>query len=233
MSVRAALASRQLGHVFAPVWHAESGALYGFEASPRFLDGTSPAEAFAIARETGDVAALGELSLLSALRASWNLPGMLLLRVDPTEDFAFELPSDTVLRPSGAIVAELPISAHVQAAALRHTAAVLRGQGLSLALSGHDSQALSRAFEDVGPDIVKVGPQQWSQGGEDVLGLIGIAHGAKALALCSGIDRPGQIGPLAELGCDLVEGRHVGRPAPVDAWTPARIGLSWPSEASR
>lgn len=233
MSVRAALANRQLGHVFAPVWQAQSGALFGFEASPRFLDGTTPAEAFAVARETGDLAAFGELSLLSALRVSWNLPGRLLLRVDPTPDFTCALPNGAMLRRSGAIVAELQVSAHLQAGALRHTADALRRQGVSIALSGQDVQALARAFEDLRPDIVKVGPQQWSQGEDDALGLIGMTHDAQALVLCSGIDGPGQIGRLATLGCDLVEGRHIGRPAPADAWTPARIGLSWPPEASR
>lgn len=223
--------SRQLGHVFGPVWHAASGALFGFRASPRLQGGTTPADAFAVARETGDLSALGELSLLSALRESWNLPGRLIVRIEPTPDFTCTLPADTLLRPRGAIVAELRLSAHVQTDALRHTADVLRRQGCSFALSGQDLPSLGAALADLQPAIVMLDHAQWSEA--DALHLIDRSHRAQALVLCSGVDQPGQIETLRRSGCALVAGRHVGRPAPAAAWTPARISVSWPPEASR
>ncbi len=228
--MRTTLASRRLGHVFAPVWRAQGGALFGFDAIPRLMNGTAWHEAAAIARETGDLAELAELSLLSALRASWELPGSLVVRLDPAEDFSCQLPQDTLLRRSQAIVADVHLSSD-EPAAYRHTLGALRREGVAIAVSGRDLPSLIRVLAEIRPDVVRLGAPQWNQA--DVEAFAGSVHAAGALLLCDGVTEPGQLDDLQRQGCDLVAGGHVGRPAPADAWTPARIGLSWPSERSR
>ncbi len=230
VQVRAAVQSRRLGHVFAPVWRTASGALFGFRAIMRFPDGTGPSAAAAAAREAGDLAALGELSLLSAMRVSWSLAGSLLVDVWPTEDFLCRVPQATALRKTTDVLAELAITAEVSAGALRHTATHLREQGFALALAGEDTAALCDAAETLRPEVLRL--QAPLREGPEATALLSAARKLGALVLGDGVDRPGQVAELRLLGCDLVEGPHLGRPAPAGVCTPARVSLSWPREAS-
>ena len=230
VQVRAAVQSRRLGHVFAPVWRSASGALFGFRATMRFPDGTRPLAAVAAAREAGDLAALGELSLLSAMRVSWNLRGSLIVDVWPAEDFLCRVPQGTALRKTADVLAELAITPEVSAGAMRQTATVLREQGFALALAGEDAAALCRAAETLRPEVLRL--QAPLPQGPDATALLAAGRKLGALVLGDGVDRPGQVAELRHLGCDLVAGPHLGRPAPAGTWTPARISLSWPREAS-
>ncbi len=228
--MRTILSSRQLGHVFAPVWHAQSGALFGFYAIPRFVNGMSWHEAVSAAREMGQLGELASLSLLSAVRAGWRLPGRLAVPVGPARDMDCALPWDRLLRQSREVVVDLELSLDGAEGAGTRTLDACREAGVSIAFSAGDAQTLRVALPRLRPDIVRMDAPRLLQG--DAAAALSQVHDTGALLLCDGVKQRSDVTALARLGCDLVAGPVVGRPAPADAWTPARIGLSWPFGAS-
>ena len=231
--MQAAIETRRLGHVFAPVWHARSGALYGFWAEMRFPDGTSPAQAQSAARETGGAAALGELSLLSALRVSWNLPGSLLAPLEPAEDFTLSLPQGFTLRRVGSALAILDLTPAVTETAIRATAGVLREAGFALGVQFHAPQMPGRVLQWLQPELIALTAEIWASDEPSSLALGAMAREHESLLLACGVRESGQLTQLRRRDLDLATGPYLGRGAPAPVWTPARIGLSWPREAAR
>jgi EAL domain-containing protein (putative c-di-GMP-specific phosphodiesterase class I) len=228
--VRTILSSRQLGHVFAPVWHAQTGALFGFDATPRFVNGMSWHEAVFAAREMGELGELASLSLLSAVRTGWQLPGRLKVPVGPAQDMDCALPWDRLLRKSREVVIDVDLALDGLEEASTRTLEACRAAGVSIALSARDAQTLRVALTRLRPDIVRMDASRLR--GDDGAATLSRVHDAGALLLCDGVGQGSDVTAFAGLGCDLVAGPALGRPAPADAWTPARIGLSWPFGAS-
>ena len=199
----------------------------------RFPDGTSPEDALSIARETGDLAALGELSLLSALRVSWSLPGRLLAPLEPAVGFTCSLPRDVALRRMGTVAAMLDLTPAVTQPALLETAGALREAGFSLAVRTLEPELLEDDLRGLQPELWALPESVWAGDEAYLERLIGAARDRGALVLAFGVEQPGQLAHLRRLGLDLATGPHLGRSAPATAWTPTRISMSWPREASR
>lgn len=202
--MQAAIDARRLGHVFAPVWHARSGALYGFRAEMRFPDGTSPDEAVSPARERCGLGSLGKLSL----------------------------PHGFSLRRMSTALSLLDLTPEVTRVAIHETSAVLRGSGFALGFLLHAPDLPVDNMQELEPELLAVAEDVWAGDGPGFAGLVDRARGQETLVLATGVRDGSGLSQLRRLGSELVTGPHLGRSAPASAWTPARVGLSWPREAS-
>jgi diguanylate cyclase (GGDEF)-like protein len=249
--LRRALQEDQFRVVYQPIVDATSLTVYGFEALVRWEhpdDGIlSPAEFIPVAEETGLIVALGAGVLREACRqtAAWRAhhPGGAELRVSVNLSARQLVDADLVgtvtsaladsRLPAEALWLEITESAVMaDAEAASHTLAELRSIGVHLAIddfgTGYSSLAylrrlpidqlkIDRSFVDgLGAD-----PED-----EAIVSLIlSLARTLRLRTVAEGVETPEQLASLRRLGCDAVQGFHIGHPLPPDL-AEAAIGVA-------
>ncbi|MDP2316443.1 MAG: EAL domain-containing protein [Pseudomonadota bacterium] len=112
-----------------------------------------------------------------------------------------------------------------EGAGLDGVLAHLRARGARIALDdlGAGSSGLA-ALGAIRPDVVKLdmslvrGVDTSSARREIVSSLIRLSHRLGMRVVAEGIETPGERDELVSLGCDLLQGYLMGRPAPLEAW---------------
>jgi EAL domain-containing protein (putative c-di-GMP-specific phosphodiesterase class I) len=102
--------------------------------------------------------------------------------------------------------------------------AELRAAGFSIALDDFGTGYSSVGYlEQLGFDTLKIDRSFVSRVRESadgiavVDGMIRMAHGLKMRVVCEGVETADELDLLLELGSDLAQGYHLGRPLPVEA----------------
>jgi diguanylate cyclase (GGDEF)-like protein len=236
-----ALHDDQFRVVYQPVADATSLVVTGFEALVRWEHpswGTlSPAEFIPVAEETGLIVPLGARVLREACRrvAAWralpegaglevsvNLSARQLADADLVATVTAAL-GDSGL-PAGALWLEITESTVMaDAATAGRTLAELRALGIRLAIddfgTGYSSLDHLRRFpiEQLKIDRSFVAGLGGDPEDEAIVGLIISLAGRLGLGVVAeGVETAEQLAILRRLGCDAVQGFHVGRPLPPD-----------------
>ncbi|HEY2636342.1 MAG TPA: EAL domain-containing protein, partial [Solirubrobacteraceae bacterium] len=219
--------------------------IVGVEALMRWASPTRgpvpPSTFIPVAESTGAIVPLGELALRLACRqtAGWEAAGLLgddfttWVNVSAVQLSAGGL-ADTVERtlaeaglpPSrlGLEVTETAIVAAATADQARAELQRLHERGVRIAIddfgTGFSALGQLRRFPI---DVLKVDRsfvQGLEEGGKDaaiVTNLVTLAHALDLVAVAEGVETPGQLAALRELGCDQAQGFLLARPEPPDA----------------
>jgi diguanylate cyclase (GGDEF)-like protein len=236
-----ALHDDQFRVVYQPVADAASLVVTGFEALVRWEHpsaGTlSPAEFIPVAEETGLIVPLGARVLREACRqaAAWralpegaglevsvNLSARQLADADLVATVTAAL-GDSGL-PAGALWLEITESTVMaDGATAGRTLAELRALGVRLAIddfgTGYSSLDHLRRFpiEQLKIDRSFIAGLGGDPEDEAIVGLIiGLAGTLRLGVVAEGVETAEQLAILRRLGCDAVQGFHVGRPLPPD-----------------
>ena len=221
--------------VFQVVQELATGRAIGFEALTRFADGTPPDRRFDEAHDAGLGLELERACLAAAVRAATALPSdsWLSLNVSPALALAVE-PLVALLNTIEREVV-LEITEHVPIADYRHLAEALTTLRHHARLAVDDAgagYAGLRHILEVKPQFVKLDISLVRAVDKDparramIGGMIAFAREAGCALIAEGIETPGELATLQDLGVGFGQGYLLGRPAPVEAIAPA-----WPVTA--
>src|SRR5216683_667027 len=190
-----------------------SSEVIGFEALARWLHPVrgfvSPGDFIPIAEESGLIVEMGEWILREACReaASWPMPLQIAVNLSPAQFMHGDLVSlvHSILLETGLTPGRLE---------LEITEGVLMddfGSGYSslsyLQAFPFDKIKIDRAF------VMNLGRNP--QSAAIVRAVIGLGHGLEMSIVAEGVETQEQLGFLAEVGCDAVQGYFIGKPAPI------------------
>jgi diguanylate cyclase (GGDEF)-like protein len=236
-----ALHDDQFRVVYQPVADATSLVVTGFEALVRWEHPTSgtlpPAEFIPVAEETGLIVPLGARVLREACRqaAAWRaLPQGAGLEVSVNLSARQLADADLVATVTAALgdsglpaealwleITESTVMADAETAG--RALADLRALGIRLAIddfgTGYSSLAQLRRFpiEQLKIDRSFVAGLGGDPEDEAIVGLIvSLATTLRLGVVAEGVETAEQLACLRRLGCDTVQGFHVGRPLPPD-----------------
>ena len=243
--LRRAIAENRFILHYQPLVDAESGAIVGAEALVRWndVDGRMrlPGEFIAIAEESGVIVPLGAWVLRAACEqmAAWHARGIDLgvaVNVSPRQfshgDFITLL--DRVLRETGANPAKLQIEI-TEAAIMSDVETVLetlravRELGIRVAIddfgSGYSSFAYLKRFD---VDTLKIDRMfvQDIEGDRNraiAKSIVTVAHTLGLSVTAEGVETQAQSAILGAMGCDRLQGYHLGYPLPVDEFETAFV----------
>ncbi|MFI5843459.1 EAL domain-containing protein [Catenuloplanes sp. NPDC051500] len=212
--------------VVQPIVDLTSGKLAGAEALSRFPTG-SPLTWFEEATRVGEGIALERSAIRNALAASRVTPGFMSVNLSPT----------TILAPGTLeLFAGLPLDRFVvelteqekmdDLTDVRAALAPLRELGLRVAIDdvGAGYAGLNRVVQ-LRPDIIKldIGLVRGIEGDEirQALSraLISFAQGSGSKVIAEGVETPGELRILRDLGADYGQGWIFSRPCPPDQLT--------------
>jgi EAL domain-containing protein (putative c-di-GMP-specific phosphodiesterase class I) len=232
----------ELGLAYQPILDRE-GRMVRAEALARWTSpelGPVPPDRFiAVAEQAGLIVVLGrrllqlvcqDLAGHPDLRVSLNISPLQLMAPD------FVPMLTTELRQRGIYPARLEVELTERVivddpglAALRIEE--LRNAGLSVALddfgTGYSSVGYLEQFrfETLKIDRSFLSKIRSSPEAVEVLrGMILIARGLHLSVVCEGVETPEELALLHELGCDLAQGYHLGRPLPIAALVAGWVG---------
>jgi EAL domain-containing protein (putative c-di-GMP-specific phosphodiesterase class I) len=236
----------QLVVYYQPIVAVPTGEVLGFEALVRWQHPVrgllGPGEFIEVAEESGLIVPLGAEVLAQACAqvAKWRTePGGGHLHVAVNVSAAqFAHPSfvstvatvldDTGLNPDALWleITETSIMADVQAA--DDTLCAIRSLGVHLSIddfgTGYSSLQYLRRFP---VETLKVDRSFVDGLGRDkedeaiVAMIVSLARTLDLHVIAEGVETAAQLDRLAQLGCELVQGFHIARPAPADAAWPA------------
>jgi diguanylate cyclase (GGDEF)-like protein/PAS domain S-box-containing protein len=222
---------------YQPVFDVRSGKMMGVEALARWNHperGTLPAGEFIeLLEESGLIAPVGELVLAQAcdqLRA-WRSRGykpMIAVNLsaeqlnDPSSiDALVGIVRARCVDPSSLCLEITETALMRDPVASAHGLDALQRLGVRLAVddfgTGYSSLSHLQQFK---VDIVKVdksfvdGVHTDGNDRQIVRAIISLAHALELTAIAEGVETAEQLDALAELGCDLAQGYHLGRPVP-------------------
>ncbi|WP_155298707.1 putative bifunctional diguanylate cyclase/phosphodiesterase [Deinococcus kurensis] len=247
--LRHALASGGLHLHYQPQLDAGTGDLLGFEALVRWTDArlglVAPARFVPLAEEAGLIGQLGAWVLDEACRqaAAWGLRVPIAVNVSALEvaqeDFTQRV-HDTLRRhglDGGQL--KLEITERLTVQDLQRVARQLaQVQALGVQLSLDDfgtgqssvSTLLQLPLNELKLDRSLITGVAESPIEQRVVGaLIGLGRSLNLTVIVEGVETPGQLQALRELGCGAVQGYLVGRPGPASMWTP-QLGGPLPLE---
>ena len=208
---------------FQPIFDLRDGAVIGYEALARPLDGTSPAELFATARAEGRLTQVDRQCRAEALRAAaeagLGAPFALFLNADAG---ALELDLPDLPMGGATLVMEITETALTERpeAVLRTlTELRTRGWGVSLDDVGADSRSLA-VMPLLYPDVIKLDLRLLSERDPIDVARIVTAVGAEAerrhaTILAEAIDSEAQLEMARAAGATLGQGFMLGEPAPL------------------
>ena len=208
---------------FQPIFDLRDGAVIGYEALARPVDGTSPEELFATARAEGRLTQVDRECRAEALRAAaeagLGAPFALFLNADAG---ALELDLPDLPMGGATLVMEITETALTERpeAVLRTlTELRTRGWGVSLDDVGADSRSLA-VMPLLYPDVIKLDLRLLAERDPLDLARIVTAVGAEAerrhaTVLAEGIDSDAQLEMARAAGATLGQGFMLGEPAPL------------------
>ncbi len=215
---------------YQPVVWAQGGTRFGHEALLRTTAaGVASASTFLnIAKRLGKLPDLGRAV---RERVARDLPAMeaaVLVNLHPHEltDLDLGSPADPLSLHAGRVVLEITERASLDGVGgLRQTVERLRERGFRIAVDdlGSGYASLS-SFASLEPEFVKLdmslirGIDTQATKRKLVESINGLCHDLGILVVAEGIETEAEREVLVDLGCDLLQGYLLGRPAP---WPPA------------
>lgn len=209
--------------------------IIGFEALARWLHPVRgfvpPGDFIPIAEESGLIVAMGEWILREACReaASWPQPLQIAVNLSPAQFMHGDLVGlvhsillETGLAPDRL---ELEITEGVLIEDFDRGLALLRrlkALGVRVSMddfgSGYSSLSYLQAFpfDKIKIDrafVMNLGRSP--QSAAIVRAVIGLGHGLEMSIVAEGVETQEQLGFLADVGCDAVQGYYIGKPLPI------------------
>ena len=209
--------------------------IIGFEALARWLHPVRgfvpPGDFIPIAEESGLIVAMGEWILREACReaASWPQPLQIAVNLSPAQFMHGDLVGlvhsillETGLAPDRL---ELEITEGVLIEDFDRGLALLRrlkALGVRISMddfgSGYSSLSYLQAFpfDKIKIDrafVMNLGRSP--QSAAIVRAVIGLGHGLEMSIVAEGVETQEQLGFLADVGCDAVQGYYIGKPLPI------------------
>jgi diguanylate cyclase (GGDEF)-like protein/PAS domain S-box-containing protein len=212
-----------------------SSEVIGFEALARWLHPVRgfvpPSDFIPIAEESGLIVEMGEWILREACReaASWPMPLQIAVNLSPAQfmhgdvvGLVHSILIETGLAPGRL---ELEITEGVLIEDFDRGLALLRrlkALGVRISMddfgSGYSSLSYLQAFpfDKIKIDrafVMNLGRNP--QSAAIVRAVIGLGHGLEMSIVAEGVETQEQLGFLAEVGCDAVQGYYIGKPLPI------------------
>jgi diguanylate cyclase (GGDEF)-like protein/PAS domain S-box-containing protein len=219
--------------------------IIGFEALARWLHPVrgfvSPGDFIPIAEESGLIVEMGEWILREACReaASWTTPLQIAVNLSPAQfmhgdvvGLVHSILLETGLAPDRL---ELEITEGVLIEDFDRGLALLRrlkALGVRISMddfgSGYSSLSYLQAFpfDKIKIDrafVMNLGRNP--QSAAIVRAVIGLGHGLEMSIVAEGVETQEQLGFLAEVGCDAVQGFYIGKPLPIGQYA-ALVGCA-------
>ena len=239
--IRIALEQDQFSLVYQPIVRASDRAVVGHEALLRWehpeRGAVSPAEFIPIAETTGQIVEIGRWTLREACAQArrwrdahgpgWtmnvNLSALQLSEPDLVADVRDAL-SSAGLEPADLCleITETALIAHPERALTALHALRAAGVGLALDDFGTGYSSLSHLHR-YPVDTVKIDRTFVSHLGDGsgkdgiVTAILHLAGHMHLAVVAEGVESPEQADRLAALGCDLLQGYAIGRPAPAES----------------
>ncbi len=228
--IRQIISRRGFRPVFQTIVDMESGAVLGYEALTRFLDGTPPDRAFADAAAAGIGLELEAATIELALETSAQLPVGRFLDINVSPDFVM------AREPLGGLLARSPIDVileiteHVSVrdyGELREAIAIL---GKDVRFSVDDAGAgfaSMRHILELAPTQVKLDRALVTRIETDlarqalVTGLVHFAQAINVMLIAEGVETEAERDTLIGLGVHVGQGFLFGRPTPVPDLPPS------------
>src|SRR6202790_3162880 len=224
---------------------ASSSQVIGFEALARWLHPVrgfvSPGDFIPLAEESGLIVEMGEWILREACReaASWPIPLQIAVNLSPAQFMHGDLVGlvHSILLETGLAPGrlELEITEGVLIEDFDRGLALLRrlkALGVRISMddfgSGYSSLSYLQAFpfDKIKIDrafVMNLGRNP--QSAAIVRAVIGLGHGLEMSIVAEGVETQEQLGFLARVGCDAVQGYFIGRPLPIGQYA-ALVGRS-------
>jgi diguanylate cyclase (GGDEF)-like protein/PAS domain S-box-containing protein len=209
--------------------------IIGFEALARWLHPVRgfvpPGDFIPIAEESGLIVEMGEWILREACReaASWSMPLQIAVNLSPAQfmhgdvvGLVHSILIETGLAPDRL---ELEITEGVLIEDFDRGLALLRrlkALGVRISMddfgSGYSSLSYLQAFpfDKIKIDrafVMNLGRNP--QSAAIVRAVIGLGHGLEMSIVAEGVETQEQLGFLADVGCDAVQGYYIGKPLPI------------------
>src|SRR6266404_168614 len=224
---------------------AASSEVIGFEALARWNHPVRgfvpPGDFIPLAEESGLIVEMGEWILREACReaASWPMPLQIAVNLSPAQFMHGDMVSllHSILLETGLAPGrlELEITEGVLIEDFDRGLALLRrlkALGVRISMddfgSGYSSLSYLQAFpfDKIKVDrafVMNLGRNP--QSAAIVRAVIGLGHGFEMSIVAEGVETQEQLGFLAEVGCDAVQGYFIGKPAPIGQYA-ALVGRS-------
>ena len=210
--------------VFQPVHDLTTGAVVGYEALTRFADGVRPDRCFAEAHTVGMGAELEAACVRAALASAAPLPSDRWLSVNFSPSCVIAGVAAEVLagveRP---IVLEITEHVEVESYLALARAVDELGPGVRVAVDDAGAGFASlRHILELRPHIVKLDIGLIHDIDRDparqalAAGLHHFAESTGTELLAEGVETAAELAAVRDLGIDLAQGYHLGRPVPVD-----------------
>ncbi|MEO8359064.1 MAG: EAL domain-containing protein [Vicinamibacteria bacterium] len=232
-----AIETSQFTLVYQPQTDMRTSEIVGYEALLRWKDevlgDVPPASFVPLAEETRLIEAIGDWVLVRALQDAARFPGETRLAVNVSaiqlRDEKFPSRVASLLSASGfpAQRLELELTESATIADDETIVAVLselRRMGVRVAVDDFGTGYASLSYlRRLSVDVVKIDRSFIAGVGESpadsaiVLGIMGMAHGLKLIAIAEGVETEIQKDFLKVAGCDIAQGFLLGRPVPIDA----------------
>jgi EAL domain-containing protein (putative c-di-GMP-specific phosphodiesterase class I)/GGDEF domain-containing protein len=243
--LREALAHNDLSIEFQPIVELASGRIVAAEALSRWVSARAgpvrPSQFVALAEQAGLASELTRWSINAALREFGRLrkayPGLrcavnLSTRVFGLSGLEEQIRGALALWdvPPSAVVLEVTETAVMEDPELSGTVLRnLRNHGLHVALDdfgqGFSSFGYLKHFpaSELKIDQSYVTPiPRDPRSRQIVRAMVGLAHELEMRAVAEGVEDAATLSALADFGCDLAQGFHIGRPQTVEAWLAQR-----------
>lgn len=239
--LREALTHNDLTIEFQPIVELSSGRIVAAEALARWVSprlGTvGPSQFVALAEQTGLAPELTRWSIHAAMREFGQLrkayPGLRCSVNLSTRVFGLSGLEEQIMGalslwdvPPDSVVLEVTETAVMEDPELSGTVLRnLRNQGLHVALDdfgqGFSSFGYLKHFPaselKIDQSYVMPIPRD-PRSRQIVRAMVGLAHELQMRAVAEGVEDAATLAALADFGCDLAQGFHIGRPQPAEAW---------------
>lgn len=230
--IELAVASGAFCYHYQPMVSATSGALQGYEALLRWSrdgEAVGPALFLPIAEETGAIRTIQQqlLDQVATVTARVPPPAFISLNWSPRQllkpsaaSALIDRIKELALDPRRILIEITARPAIVDPELVSLCILLLKDTGIQIALDDFGGHHGSLAWLGRLPiDFVKLDPALIAEIDHSeravrlVAGIIDFAHSLGASVIAKGIETPTQMRILRRLGCDLLQGNAVGRPA--------------------
>lgn len=234
VQLSALLQTQEIQPVYQPIVELDTGAIIAFEAlaRSRLLGLETPASIFGAASHLGmeaDISHLMRIKAIGACSIADKVPH-LFINTHPVELAAGDLKERIIemrtLSPFQQLTLEIHEAALTDTESLMELRALLRDQDIALAFDDFGvGQARIAELAAVSPDYVKfdrtliagidqAGPER----GRVLRCLVRALHEIEVIPLAEGIETAGEAEACKDLGFQIGQGFHFGKPAPMETF---------------